>query len=181
MPLSEFQKRKIALAFYKFDTSKDGIVEAADLELVGRKVAEIQGVHHSSPDYEKILSAHKAVWHGYFQPHDDDGDNKVTVDEYIQACESFIDSANLSDSAMDLNRAVFDSLDLDGSGKIDSIEFAVYLRAIGISEQDAKTAFEKLDADRNGYICRDEFAKSAFEYFTSNDPNAPGNWFYGSY
>ena len=179
--LSEFQKRKIALAFYKYDTSKDGFVELSDLELQGKKVAELQNVKPGSAEYEKIMSAYKGVWDNYIQSQDEDGDNKVTLDEFTKSTEQFINAGNSASTAVDVNGAVFDSIDLDGSGKIDSIEFSLYLRAVGLSETDAKAAFEKLDTDRDGFIFREDFAQKAYEYYTSNDPEAPGNWFYGSF
>ena len=43
--LSEFQKRKLTMGFYKFDLSKDGLVKAEDFEQYGRQVAELQGVN----------------------------------------------------------------------------------------------------------------------------------------
>ena len=60
--LSEFQKRKLALRFYMVDTSKDGIVELADFEQQGQKLAELRGIQPGSTDYEKIISASLDEW-----------------------------------------------------------------------------------------------------------------------
>lgn len=40
-------------------------------------------------------------------------------------------------------------------------------------------AFAKLDLDGDGYISAAEFTRLYLEFFTSEDPEAPGNWFWG--
>jgi len=179
---SEFQKRKLALAFYKYDLSKDGILEAKDLELQGHKVADLLKVKQGDAEREKIVSAHKAVWDAYFKPGDTDGDNKVTLDEYAKAVEHYYSNpGNSHELALEVNKSVFDSIDLNGNGQIDSVEYAVFLISLGVSEADAKVAFERIDTNGDGYISRDEFAKNQVDYFLSDDPEAAANWFYGSY
>lgn len=178
--LSEFQKRKIALAYYKWDQSKDGIVKANDFEIMGKKAAELLGVQSGSPDYSKIIAGYQGLWTGYFKPADKDGDNSITLEEYIENCATFVNNSE-SSSALGLNKAVFDSIDLDGSGKITASEYAIFLKSMGLSDADAASAFSHLDRDGSGSITQEEFAQNAYEYFTSDDPNAVGNWFYGSY
>jgi juvenile hormone diol kinase len=180
--LSEFQKRKLALAFYKYDLSKDGIVEAKDLELLGHKVADLLKVKQGDAQREKIVSAYKAVWDAFFKPGDMDGDNKLTLDEYAKVAEYYYPNMdNLLESALEPHKSVFDSIDLNGNGQIDSVEYAVFLIPLGVSEADAKVAFERIDTNGDGYISRDEFAKNHIDYFISEDPEAAANWFYGSY
>jgi len=180
--VTEFQKRKIFLAFYKFDTSKDGIVDVSDWELQAKRVAEALDVKPGTSDYEEILKAYRNAWDGYFKPADTDGDGKVTSEEYFNTFAPFIAEGNASlEKAMTLNQGVFDAIDLDGSGKIDAKEFRIYFKGLNLSEEDAKVAFSKLDTSGDGTISREEFAQAMYEYFTSNDPDARGNWFYGSY
>lgn len=181
--VTELQKRKLASVFYRYDRTKDGFVTVDDLEQQGRKVAELQGVTPGAADYDKIVSAYRKIWDLYFKPADNDGDNRVTFDEYVKVSEGNMASAlSSSDSTYKSSvESVFDSIDLNGSGKIDAKEFAVYIKATNGSDHDAKVAFLNIDDDDDGYITKDEFAKKNLEYFTTSDPSAGANWFYGSY
>ncbi|MFI9000530.1 hypothetical protein [Streptomyces sp. NPDC053541] len=41
-------------------------------------------------------------------------------------------------------------------------------------------AFRHLDRDGDGTLTRAEVRTAVIEYFTSPDPNAPGNWYFGT-
>jgi len=76
---------------------------------------------------------------------------------------------------------MFDAVDLDGDGVISIKEYNIVLKAQGCSDEDSRHAFAKLDLDGDGRISREEYARAIYDYHVSNDPNAPGNWFYGSF
>jgi juvenile hormone diol kinase len=182
--LTEFQKRKLALRFYMNDISKDGIVELADLEQQGQKVAELRGIQPGSTEYDQIISTYTNLWQTYWQGADTDGDNKITLEEYLSISDRTItankEKTNES-TKLAQSQAIFDSIDIDGNGTISLKEYTIYLQAVGRSEEDAKIAFSKIDTNGNGELSRDEFAFALYEYHAGNDPQAPSNWFFGSY
>jgi juvenile hormone diol kinase len=179
--LSEFQKRKLALRFYMLDTSKDGIVELADFEHHGQKLAELRGIQPGSTEYEKILSASVASWETFWKPADADGDNKVTLEEYLKSADILIAANTGEETKFRVDKGCFDSVDIDGNGEITLKEYTIYLKSLGRSEEDAKIAFSKIDTNGDGKLSRDEFSIALYEYHASNDPQAPANWFFGSY
>lgn len=179
--ISEFQKRKMALAFYKFDSSKDGVVEQSDFELYGKKVAEYMGLKAGSAAYQETVKRASGIWDAYFKAADRNGNGQVTLDEYIKSNSQFLSHTGAVGMAVEANKALFGALDTDGSGHIQLNEFKAFVVPMGVTESEAVAAFSKLDLDGSGQITRDEFAKNLADYYTSNDPGAAGNWFYGSF
>ena len=114
---SPFQQRKAALAFYRWDQTKDGLVRADDLELWGKQVAAHLNAAQDSPQHHRILETYRQMWQTVFQPFDRDGDNAVTFSEYLDAFGVFLDPQG-TEQVVAGNRALFDALDLDGDGKI---------------------------------------------------------------
>lgn len=179
--MTEFQRRKLALMFYRVDTSKDGYVERSDWEHQGQRIAELQGMKSGTAEYGRVISAYGALWDTYFRLADADGDGKVSLDEYLAGVEQFIALQGYSEDGLAKNRAMFDAVDLDGDGVISIKEYVIVLKAQGCSDEDSRLAFSKLDLDRDGKISREEYARAIYDYHVSDDPNAPGNWFYGSF
>ncbi|MBD1829154.1 EF-hand domain-containing protein [Microcoleus vaginatus GB1-A2] len=179
--LSEFQKRKLALRFYMLDTSKDGILELADFEQHGQKLAELRGIQPGSTDYEKIMSAALYNWETYWKPADADGDNKITLDEFLKSADILIAAKTTEKTNYQVQKGLFDSVDIDGDGEITLKEYTLFLNSFGRSEEDAKIGFSKIDTNGDGKLSRDDFSIALYEYNTGNDPQAPANWFFGSY
>ncbi|NES65060.1 MAG: hypothetical protein F6K24_07255 [Okeania sp. SIO2D1] len=50
--LSPFVQRKVAMAFYKYDQSKNGLLEKEDLLLIGKKIAASFGFKESDSKYQ---------------------------------------------------------------------------------------------------------------------------------
>jgi Ca2+-binding EF-hand superfamily protein len=153
----------------------DGVVEASDFDKIAQKVAQNLGVNSGSSEHDKITSAYRAIWDGYFKPADVDGDNKVVLEEYFKATERFFGSPNAANMGTDLNKVLYDAMDFDGGESIDEKEFSAFLTAIGISEADTKTAFSHLDTAKSRSISREEFAKNWYDYYVIDDTEAPAN------
>jgi len=176
---SPFQRRKAALAFYRWDQTKDGVVRLADLELWGKEVAAHLNVPQGSPHYDKILDTYRQTWQAVFKPLDRDNDDALTLDEYAESFGVFLDPQG-TEQVIAGNRVLFDALDLDGDGRIGRHEYAAFVSPLGVTAQDARTAFTQLDRDGDGFIEREEFAQDLHDYFASDDRTAPANWFFGS-
>ncbi|MBV9140846.1 MAG: hypothetical protein JO115_08000 [Pseudonocardiales bacterium] len=49
----------------------------------------------------------------------------------------------------------------------------------GLTEAEANEAFAHLDTDGDGLLSAEEFIRATIEYWSSTDPDAPGNWWMG--
>lgn len=178
--LSPFVQRKLALAFYKYDQSKNGLLEKEDVLLIANRIAESFGFKEGEPKYQEMMDIYSQVWEHYLTAADTDGDGKVSLTEFLEV-RSKMDPSQISKN-QEVNKLMFDCLDVDGSGTISAKEYEVYLRALGeTNEENIKRAFESIDIDKNGSISRDEYGKVRSDYFTSEDPEDPSKWFYGTF
>ncbi|WP_016953756.1 EF-hand domain-containing protein [Anabaena sp. PCC 7108] len=94
---------------------------------------------------------------------------------------NFSNSALLQEAHKNKANVIFDILDASNDGQISLIEYQEFCVAVGLTQKDAETAFAHLDTNADGHISRDEYLQASKEFHISDDLNAAGNWFYGSY
>ena len=178
--LSPFIQRKLALAFFKYDQSKNGLLEKEDLLIVGKKIAESFGLKEGEPKYQKIIDTYAKAWDNYLAAADQDGDGKVSLIEFFEARDK-MDSSQIAKN-QESNKLMFDCLDVDGDGTISFKEYEVFLKALGeTQEENIKRAFDIMDINKDGSISRDEYAKIRSDYGSSEDPEDPSRWFLGTF
>lgn len=178
--LSPFVQRKLALAFYKYDQSKNGLLEKEDVQLIAKRIAESFGFKEGDGKYQEILDAYAKVWDHYLAAADTDGDGKVSLVDFFEV-RAKMDPSQIAKN-QEVNKMMFDCLDVDGNGTISFQEYEVYLKALGeTNSENIKRAFECMDLNKDGSISRDEYAKIRSDYFTSEDPEDPSKWFYGTF
>ena len=49
----------------------------------------------------------------------------------------------------------------------------------GLTEAESAEAFGHLDADGDGHLTAEEFVQACVDFWSSTDPDAPGNWWTG--
>ena len=71
--------------------------------------------------------------------------------------------------------------DTDHDGQLNPTEFLAFQRGHfpGLTEADANEAFAHLDTDGDGLLSAEEFIQATIEFWSSTDPDAPGNWWMG--
>jgi Ca2+-binding EF-hand superfamily protein len=180
MSINHFVQRKRVLGFYFFDLSKDGLVRAEDLQKFGETIATKMNLESGSDNYKKIMDGYNRYWQAFAPASDSNGDGSVTCAEFVESLSKVLSLPNGKQIFEQLNHNVFDAMDLNGSGAIGKDEYSIFVSAGGISTEAAHQAFNKLDVDGSGVITRAEYSECIWEYWTSEDPNARGNWFFGN-
>ena len=71
--------------------------------------------------------------------------------------------------------------DKDRDGRIARAEYLGVAQSYAMTQEEAEEAFQHLDRDGDGYIDKDEMMLDTLEFFTSDDPDAPGNWLVGRF
>ena len=178
---SEFLKRKMTLGFYRMDLSRDGYLDAEDFRLLSERIAEISGVEPGTEAFDRIVTAYNMAWQMYFSHADADGDGRVNCAEFLASTVQIVSVENFEEMGLAQNQRMFDAIDLDQDGSIQVNEFGAFLGAAGVHRDNIQIAFDKLDADGDGVVSEQEFSAALHAYFTSEDVNHVGNWFFGPF
>jgi hypothetical protein len=113
---------------------------------------------------------------------DTNGDGKVTLEEYLADRERIASVKDVYEArTIKLVTFLMSFLDLDGDSKFNYDDVTRFAKAYGFFQEDGEKYFKNMDSDRDGYITTDQLYKIVDQYFHSNDPEAPGNWLFGSF
>jgi Ca2+-binding EF-hand superfamily protein len=174
--LSEFRKRKVSAGFDQLDVDGDGYVGSSDIEQLVKNHGDAYGYSENTPEYADLERRTMAVWEQLKQ-FDTDGDDRVSLAEYVAGFEAFMSQRETFMSGMTaLVDAFYLMADRDNDGKITEEELVRHFRSWGHTEQQAHEAFPRLDRSANGAISKEEWMRSVEEYYFGEDPELPGNW-----
>jgi len=76
--------------------------------------------------------------------------------------------------------ALFECVNTDSKGKISSQGFEVFVGAVGVSEADAKVAFDMIDTNNDGTLSQKELCGACAHYYLDIQ-DTPYKHFYGKY
>jgi Ca2+-binding EF-hand superfamily protein len=174
--LSDFRRRKLSAGFSELDVDGDGLLGTADIETLIRNHGDAYGFADGTPEYEDLARRTMAVWQQLRQ-FDSDDDDHVSLDEYVAGFEAFL---RRRDDFLASMTALVDTFyavaDRDHTGEITEPELVRHFRAWNHTEEQARTAFQRLDRNSRGAISKAEWMENLEEFYFSEDPSAPGTW-----
>ncbi len=181
--LTELQKRKLTVLFHHHDMDNDGYLAKDDYEEYARRICKALGLLPGSPEHEAVYTQTLAAWDtDVLRAFDRDGDNRVSLEEHLEAYDVSINDPALHNRlATEYAKSILQLWDQDADGSLSSAEYAALLGCYGVSEKAAGEAFRHLDGDGDGYLSTEECLKAIEEFHFSDDPDAPGNWLLGPY
>lgn len=181
--LSGLQQRKLAKLFAVYDIDKNGVLQESDYQRLVKSLSDLQGWQPGSPGYDKLHDNFvKNIWSHVQEHADTDRDNQVTMREWFDYHEQMLASKESYESDVATRAAlVFEALDVDGNGEYTVEDFARFYRAYGIDESLAEATFRKLDRNGNGELSPDEIQPLCWEFYYSEESEAPGNYFFGPF
>lgn len=172
--------RKLQHMFRLLDSDHDGYVAAQD---ISARAEALAAPFAAQPDkVETLKESMHHVWDEYLQQMDADGDGKLTSDEYERGIRTAIDRDfdGLVDSLHNSAAAWYDMFDADREGHLSFDEYTKLAQGMGgVVPQGKEKAFGRLDHDSDGSLRAEEARTAVVEFWTSEDPEADGNWLYG--
>lgn len=174
---------KINHGFQYLDADGDGLITERDHVLMGHSVARSLGHQEGSEAEAVIVRAYLTIWHDLHLAHLPAGTEAITREQFVRSTSSLADDPQAARAILGaLAEAFLTVADADRSGTVDAGEFFVFQRGhfVGLSRDDADEAFRRLDRDGDGALSAEEFTTAIVEFWTSRDPEAPGNWWTGT-
>jgi Ca2+-binding EF-hand superfamily protein len=180
--LTALQTRKLTRAFHLFDLDQSGVMDRQDCELVVQATTQVMGYAPGSPEYITYHAEYMAGWDALLVLADSDGDQRLTATEFCTAFGKLMAQPEQFNAVvLGFVKTASTLWDSNQDGKVSEQEYKNYLLTIQVTEAEAADAFRRLDLDRDGYLSREEIFQNMKEYYFTDDPNAPGNWFFGPF
>ncbi|MFE9747011.1 EF-hand domain-containing protein [Saccharothrix saharensis] len=182
MPVNDLLKAKINRGFAHLDVDGDGLLTEQDHVLMGRRAAEALGHAPDSPEEQRIVDAYLRIWHDLHLPHIPGGGTAISREQFLESTGSLADDPEAARASVGaLAKAFLAIADIDADGRVTPDEYLVFQRGHfpGLTEAEAAEAFEHLDGDGDGHLTPEEFINACVEFWSSSDPESPGNWWMG--
>ena len=173
---------KISRGFDHLDLDGDGQLTEHDHVLMGWRVAASLGFVEGSPAEQRIVEAYLRIWRDLHVPHIADGATAISRERFLTSTRTLADNPVAAWTTLGALAGTFLAIaDADSEGRIGPIEFLGFQRGHFpmLSQADADEAFAHLDRDGDGYLSATEFTEAIVEFWSSTDPDAPGNWWMG--
>jgi Ca2+-binding EF-hand superfamily protein len=179
---TELQDRKLAKVFNYLDADGNGVLELEDILAYASRLMSAFSEDPTAPKGQAVLDSFHSFWQELLSSIDMDGDRRISPEEWqLGFASAYIDDpAGYERAFRPAAEAVLNLADTDNNGTLERDEFARVQTAMRVAGDDVDAAFDHLDADNSNSLSVDELLTAVQEYFTSADPDAPGNWFYGS-
>ena len=170
---TQYLTKKLTIPFNHYDTDGSKFLEEKDFVDAVTGYANHVGIDIDSTEGKKMLELELKFWDAV-KKFDTDGDDKVSLDEYVKGIEALASEGKLEGILTEYVNTLVGRLDKDGDGQLTPQEFAV-----SSYSDEGLEIFKKLDTDGSGHLTKEELLKHWMVFFTSNDPSEPGNSTFG--
>lgn len=182
MEITAFLTRKLARRFRTYDSDGDGFIEREDFTQAGERTTKAFGLVEDDPKAVRFRGMLIGLWDQLVSVTDQDGDGRISLDEYVKAfANGLLETPESFDEGylpfLDALMAVADS---DDDGKLTLEEHVKWTGALmNLSEADARGIHDLL-SDADGLLSTQALLDAIREFYFSEDPAEAGNWLLGS-
>ncbi|NUT49335.1 MAG: EF-hand domain-containing protein [Saccharothrix sp.] len=149
---------------------------------MGRRAAAALGHAPGSAEEQRIIDAYLNIWRDLHRPHIPDGGDAITREQFIASTGGLADDPEAARATVGAIAEAFLAIaDTDVDGHVSPAEFLVFQHGHfpGLTEDESTEAFKHLDVDGDGKLTAEEFVQACVDYWSSADPDSPGNWWAG--
>jgi len=178
---TELQIQKLDKAFDQLDVNHNGQIQRDDLMALGTRLILGFGQPASSEKGRNVLELCDALWNEIAEEADVDLDDSISPAEFRDAMVSaYIDGDKFDKTFEPTTRSWAALADTDTDGFVVPVDFRTMHLAFGVEDDDTRVAVAALDLQGDGLLAVPVIVLAAREYYTSADPAARGNLFFGN-
>jgi Ca2+-binding EF-hand superfamily protein len=165
--VTQAQRDELGRMFKLLDTDGSGVVTKSDFEEKVRAVASVGNREPGTPEYDRVESCYTNQWNSLKSAADTNDDGEVTQEEWLAWAEKAVsDSGTFEKLVKETASAIFDVMDLDGSGTVSFEEYKKVNEIHGLDEATARKMFDEIDGDLDGSITKEEHLTTQDWFFT---------------
>ncbi len=182
--LSEVQKKKLGHLFDVLDENKNGYLQMDDFVQVGERILKESNFSSKSRQGRLILLKASRLFVQLLVDLETD-DMKISLYDWI----SIFEKDMKEDQPMGLvknyvhrtTHHLFTLFDVNKDHFISKEEYALMLSTYKIPPSLSEASFSELDENGDGHISVQELITAFENFFTSSNPDAPGNLIFGDW
>ncbi|GLZ36433.1 EF-hand domain-containing protein [Actinokineospora sp. NBRC 105648] len=161
------QDSRLKRRFELWDSNGDGAIDKSDYESEARRILQGFGEQENSPKGRALVSAYNGLWEKLAGKAGVGPQGKVSLQDYLRVSEEELVQGG--DAGFDRNlrptiEAIVDIADTDGDGEVNPSEFKRWLRAAGVDERQADSAFRQLDGNGSGTLSVEELVEAVRDF-----------------
>jgi Ca2+-binding EF-hand superfamily protein len=177
--MKQVLQHRIDATFAHYDVNRNGVIELADFYALADRLLKAFGEPASSELGRELVEAYDGFWDILVEHCDADRDGRISPREYQEAMVvAFVDGGAFDVVFPEIAESLLGIADTNGDGRVDSAEFAVLLKARGLTEAECGLAFTHIDTDGDGSISVQEYVAAVKDYYTNPAVDTPGSWLY---
>lgn len=178
--LSDLQRQKLTRYFRVYDVDDDGRIGPGDFRRVVENVRILHGLADGSPAHRALMDGYLERWEALRRVADADDDGGVDLDEWLDYWTGLVeDEARYEREVANVTTRLLELFDTDEDGSLGREEYCDFFGVYGLSAEMARRVFGALDVDGDGRISRDELLEMSHQFYRGDEPEAPGNRFFG--
>lgn len=166
--------------FDLLDATGDGYLRRDDYEVFALRLVQSFGHPPRSAAAMAVRAGYRSLWRALAAESDTDDDGRVGKAEFL-AWAGRAAHTEFDRTLLPLATAVLALVDANGTGVVERDEFLTLTTRCGLPDADARTLFDRLDADRTGTVGTDEIVRATKEFCLAPGPDQPGHWLFGRF
>src|SRR5262245_32291649 len=180
--VGDHQKRKFEHLFTRMDTNGDEKIDAADLEIIVQRVAEVRGPNTDAARLKDLSDKYRFMHQGMIAMADTDKSGNISRKEWFAYMDKVAGDSALYEQVIGGLTALFHQLiDRNGDGKNDLEDYKAFLRVIKADASQAESTFKKVDVNGDGDISLDDLRRAMDDFFHKDSLDGPGTHFFGRF